>query len=488
MERKGWFGLLPFLEQWNPSDDEEPQKNGLVLAGGGSRGSFQIGALRYLYSKTDLAPETIVGTSAGSIVGAALAQSSDPATQHAYLRKVEQLWLSMNSQDEMFQTRHWVDTLQGLLPELRSIVEAEQKAERVEFPNPLAKIYPRLRGLEPEQPVLELPADPIDPQEKTVLLATRDEEAKPIAWNPALVAALWNAVPTISRHSGDVAGALREAGESGSLFVPGKIITQLLSREIFDSTKVANSGVVYRAAIVGLRTGKLRFIRGDGVLVSETDQPIGEDPYELSLGILASCSIPGAFRPVELGSEIYADGGTRENVPVELAISALGVTKPVVITCHPKEMLPAKELSPSDIFAVIMRSAAIVTNETERDEVEYARSSGALVIDPLFSVHDMLEVEPGLLAINRDYGWIRAAEETLDAPLKSREINTSIIKSRVKAWELEKDLLTGNPDHEIAAEVSKIKLRIRELVLRANRELLPPWHNTWWQNYEKHAV
>lgn len=487
MERKGWFGLIPFLEEWNPSEDKA-EKSALVLAGGGSRGSFQIGALRYLYSKTDLAPETIVGTSAGSIVGATLAQSKDPAAQHAYLRKVEQLWLGMNSQDEMFQTRHWVDTLQNLLPELRSIVEAEQKADRIEFPNPLAKIYPRLRGQEQDVAIPELPPAPTDPQEITVQLATKDAQAKPIAWNPALVAALWNAVPTIGRHGGDVAGALREAGDAGSLFVPGKIITQLLSRETFDSTKVANSGVDFRAAMVGLRTGKLRFIRGDGVIVNEIDQPIGEEPYELSLGILASCSIPGAFRPVELGQEIYVDGGTRENVPVELAISALGVTKPVVITCHPKEMLPAKELSPNDIIAVMMRAVTVVTNETERDEVEYARSSGALVIDPLFGVHDMLEIEPGLLTINRDYGWIRAAEETLNAPLKAREINTSIIKARMQSWALEKEVITGNTDSEIAAQISTIKLRIHDLMLRADKQLLPPWHNAWWQNYEKHAT
>jgi NTE family protein len=46
----------------------------LSLSGGGSKGDFQLGAVRFLYRVRGVRPDIIIGTSVGSINGAKLAE------------------------------------------------------------------------------------------------------------------------------------------------------------------------------------------------------------------------------------------------------------------------------------------------------------------------------------------------------------------------------------------------------------------------------
>ena len=72
MAGKGWFGL-PFF-----SLTPRPEVVSCVLSGGGSRASFQLGALDYLYRHDDqFTPTIFVGASAGSIIASSLAQSAE---------------------------------------------------------------------------------------------------------------------------------------------------------------------------------------------------------------------------------------------------------------------------------------------------------------------------------------------------------------------------------------------------------------------------
>jgi hypothetical protein len=59
----------------------QPTKKALCLSGGGARGSFQMGAIKCLYTVYGFRPDVIVGTSVGSLNGAKLAEGSTPDSQ-----------------------------------------------------------------------------------------------------------------------------------------------------------------------------------------------------------------------------------------------------------------------------------------------------------------------------------------------------------------------------------------------------------------------
>lgn len=67
--------------------DLEP-KIGLVLTGGGAKGAYQVGALRYL-AELNLSPHMIAGTSVGALNGAVLASHNDFSEA---VDRLEELW------------------------------------------------------------------------------------------------------------------------------------------------------------------------------------------------------------------------------------------------------------------------------------------------------------------------------------------------------------------------------------------------------------
>jgi len=95
------------------------------------------------------------------------------------------------------------------------------------------------------------------------------------------------------------------------------------------------------------------------------------------------------------------------------------------------------------------RTVSILTNETSRDELSYARSAGATIIEPNVDVHGSRVVDPGLLAINRDYGWMRAAAVCQDASQEVCEAIDTIVTARMQCWQLEKTWLAGETTREV---------------------------------------
>ena len=64
----------------NPRDTDDPT-SAIVLSGGGTRISFELGALSYLYQVERVNPRILAGTSAGAILAALLAQGPDRDSQ-----------------------------------------------------------------------------------------------------------------------------------------------------------------------------------------------------------------------------------------------------------------------------------------------------------------------------------------------------------------------------------------------------------------------
>lgn len=358
----------------------------MVLSGGGARGSFQIGALRYLYDHDLIAPTKISAVSAGSIIGAMLAQSSDPVEQRAQLMVLERYWLAMTDASDMFTEQAWFQRLREQWGELAAALPTRTNdsdwAVETEGVDGAAAVKAALR----DDPSLNAGGD-------------------------VNLAALWQivqALPRIGRAGAGLASTLRGAEAAASAFRPGPIVGRLLFESGFTQAAVQQSGVELRMGFVGLNSGELHFMRQDGVVVDTADQPVSDQAYDLSLGIWASCAIPGVFRPVKLGDDLYVDGGVRQNVPVDMALRSLGLDRPWVVVSTAQRVEPG-DFGRQGVIASIIRAMSLLMDETGRAEIEWARTAGCPVIEPLFEVHAAMSFDPVSLRINRDYGWMRAA-------------------------------------------------------------------------------
>ncbi|ERF67922.1 patatin-like phospholipase family protein [Cutibacterium granulosum] len=490
MDLSSWFGL----HSLHLGRGSRTPRQGLVLAGGGARASFQIGALSYLYDRCAMNPSVISATSAGSIVGSALAQWPDVAHQRQALHDLETMWLAMQQPEDMFTPRAWYTRFEAMAPHWSKLFEKEQKQQS--SPN-RRSLLPRWlagngsHGAGSDERGQDVTADATasragtsgaadiveDEQEltgqaATLALATSDETIKTASWTPTATVQALSILSRLTRDGSDIAGVLRGADQTSSTHRAGPILAKLLDREFFRAEMVSSSGIKLRIATVALESGQLRYMTEQGILVDRNDDPIGSSTFDLSKGVLASCSIPGVFRPVDLDGEHYVDGGVRENIPVEITIERLGVTQPYVIAAAPSDMERAADFADRNMLDLASRTVSILTNETSRDELSYARSAGATIIEPNVDVHGSRVVDPGLLAINRDYGWMRAAAVCQNASQEVCEAIDTIVTARMQCWQLEKSWLAGETTREVRTTLENARSAIARTVAQIPDEFL----------------
>ena len=81
---------------------------GIVLGGGGSRGSFEVGALEFLYGRV-IRPDIICGCSVGAINAAKLAEGEGNSTQG--LQGLRRLWLGLQTKNDMYLEEAWLNEI-----------------------------------------------------------------------------------------------------------------------------------------------------------------------------------------------------------------------------------------------------------------------------------------------------------------------------------------------------------------------------------------
>ena len=117
---------------------------------------------------------------------------------------------------------------------------------------------------------------------------------------------------------------------------------------------------------------------------------------------------------------------------------------------------------------------------------------------PVVDVVVLFEVEPGLLRINKDYGWLRAADVLAESDDAIRadmaDATHAIVEARREAWRLEEWLWVRNrvdgTEAGTMALVRERKERVRELVDR-RKQLgfpVPEGCEEWWLGYETHTA
>ncbi|SDJ03773.1 Patatin-like phospholipase [Lentzea albidocapillata subsp. violacea] len=341
---------------------------GLALSGGGARGDFQLGALKYLYEETGLNPQVIAGVSVGAVNGTMLAHGPQ------YLSRLESIWRGLASNDSFYlktEALHELERLLGGAPSLEAVERALRDfATRAITAGGAAGIATLFLG--------------------------------PLGFLLGAAGAALDLVPTIQH----LVCVVEQFGRTQSIYHLGP--TRGLVAGNLDTAALAASGIELRMGMVGLESGALRFVDQHGRF---TDN--GEGPVDLVDAILASSSIPVAFPPVSLGAGTYVDGGVREVCPVRAAVEA-GADYVWAIGCSALGAPPDGSFGGRGTLDIAFRANDIAVDEVYRSDIDPDPAGwghDVRVVVPSINVHDPLTVDPALIAIAIDYGWMTAADE-----------------------------------------------------------------------------
>lgn len=506
---------------------------GLALSGGGARGDFQVGALRFLYDQ-GVRPNIITGTSVGAINGAKIAEGENDSEPTQGLRGLEAIWNSLQFNSDMYLFEPWLGTIderiRGFLTGTRD--DPGIRPPRTDFTEWgdlgwfMAKISEMSWVSTDGAAVLEA---------LQAMMAARG---------------LYNLRPIMDRLRADLnldrirawtaaGGSLRlaavclETGELRYVTDDGRVLerdnmTTVLARAVAlapECQAIADGIEGLRAERAVLQEDLRAAAPGEkGALVAEIRRINGEirreeqaltaciaryspapSPLSVSLldGILASASIPGIFLPVTLGGETYVDGGVREVLPLQVA---LDMGADLVWAIHCSKAPPDKQPSfaSSTLLEIVGRSLVdLAIGEIARDDTRTPVGSGRTVkiVQPTIDIHDATTIDPGLISIGMAYGYMRAADVWEGVPEGDRawQIADGIALLRREIWRLE-CLANGQPvptepamgvrlpDPSLEPQIQARKEQLRGLVAE-RRQLgrrLPPDADRWSQTLERH--
>ncbi|RSN60576.1 hypothetical protein DMH01_14845 [Amycolatopsis sp. WAC 04182] len=455
----------------------------LCLSGGGAKGDFELGALRCLYDR-GIRPDIIASTSVGSVNAVKLAEGEDPADAGRGLAGLERLWSGLNTNDDMYVPAAWLNH-----PEMDSRVRdyLTGRSAHLGISGPqkqdgrwgMLDIF-----VDTWNEAWFLGSDGAALLKSLNLLATKARslyELLPIRTllyaqvNLAHIAEWAGAggrwrMATVALESGrlryitETGGVLENTGTpvmvSGPLLaecavLQGKVQeVEDVIRDLQQELRAASTGQksFYSSQIRKLQNdlGKTRTAFA-ACVAAQPAVPLSVDVRE---GVLASAAIPGIFPTVRLGNESYVDGGIREILPVQIAVD-LGADQVYAISASALSVVeqPPGTYATAGLADVVSRSVmSLVLNETNIDDLQVRSGSGAplpsvTVIAPDLEIHDMTTIDPGLVQINKDYGWMRAADvlDGVAADSARWRSATDIAAVRLETWRHE-NRLYGHED------------------------------------------
>ena len=454
-----------------------------VLAGGGTKGSFEVGVLQYLVGVEGIVPGIVTATSAGAIAAAVLAQAR---TRDEFITRVQEIdddVMAMTRREHVFGKQPWLAALDGTA--LGRALEHEIT-----------------EGTRPTFPLVSSGADALTggmPRMGQNRRLDRRARRRQSARRLRMVAGAGLRLPRVRRRlrsSGSAVlnlvpleTALRQGGESGI-------------RPI-DPGLIARPGLQLRLAVTALRAGVLRYVTEDGTIVeSDAATPApgaSAGPVDVIDGAIASASVPMVFPPHHMADDDYVDGGVMEIIPVRAAVQ-LGATRIFAVVAVPLALQrDERDYASAPAGMIGLRAMGVIgVADRQASNLNVPLPSGAelTTIDPLVDVVGMFEVQPGLLRINKDYGWLRAADllaagdgEIVGAVT---EHTHALVVARCEAWRLEETLWSasrpGANDAGTLALIREQKETVRRLV-DERKQLgfpVPVDCEHWWTQYEMH--
>jgi predicted acylesterase/phospholipase RssA len=443
-------------------------RQALVLSGGGAKGAFEVGAVRCLRDVPGVKFDIISGASVGALNATKLAEGG------MALADLENLWLGMQGDSDLYLERAWFTSLE---PILKSLLRAGSSSLAFEAAGVVAS-YAANKIIGSFLSALGIPG----------VLYSVFTSAYPV---------ITGAIDLVKYYN-----AIQQAMKADSVFIFTPV-AQKVDASI-DPALVAASGIKLRLTTVALESGKARVVTEKGVMLDSGFQvPLRE-------AVKASASIPIAFSPVPLsgpnGTEHYVDGGVRENVPLRAAVEA-GAHRLYAVLLNPANLDFVTGFSTPTMVKIAGRSVDLVLHEAQANDIEPFGGFGVpvTIIAPTFLVHDTLLVDPGLISINMHYGYMRAYDDVVATPASRstlRQLSDEITAMRVEAWNLEhwangerlpgaiKGVLVPVPDPVAMQQARTVKKDIRSKVYQriaaSAANSTPPGRAAWWQGWERH--
>ena len=180
----------------------------------------------------------------------------------------------------------------------------------------------------------------------------------------------------------------------------------------------------------------------------------------------------------------------------------LGATRIIAVVAIPLKIdRDERNYSDDNAGNVGLRAlGAIAMADRQRENLAVALPAGATLttIDPVIDVVGYFEVQPGLLRINKDYGWLRAADVMADGdPTLLAEIAAEthrLTGARLQAWHLEETIWEASragahADAGVIALLRELKRQVRDIVDQ-RKQLgfpVPDGCEAWWTGYEVHG-
>ena len=460
-----------------------------VLAGGGTKGSFEAGALHYLVGMERITPDIVTATSAGAVAATVLAQARTHAEFAQRVQEIEDDIVAMTRPEHVFGEQAWLRALKGT-----ALGRSVQFAVTQGTPLP-PTLNEAMPGYGIDIPIGGTPSPRA--QRRAARKLRRQRQRRMFRMAAGAVHRLPRARRLVRTSGSSVltleplADALRHGGQSGIRPV--------------DLALIARPGLELRLAVVALRAGVLRYVTEAGAIVEEdarTPAPgPSAGPVDLVEGALASASVPLVFPPRHLADDDYVDGGVLQIIPVRAAVQ-LGATRIIAVVAMPLEIArEERNFAESQAAQVGIRAMGMIgMAERQRENLATALPEGVTltIIDPIVDVVGLFEVQPGLLRINKDYGWLRAADilaagdATLVADVAAQ--THRLIEARLQAWHLEESLWTapsasGQADAGNLALLRQLKHEIARVIDR-RKQLgfpVPDGCEAWWSDFETHS-
>ena len=442
---------------------------GLVLSGGGTRGAFEAGAVQLLAHQGTPRPKVITGASAGSICAAVLAQAVSDAEFADLTDVLRSDILAMTAMNEVFAQSDWLNELAGTAIEGAVMRAVLGQGRPTVGPDPTLAYDP-------------LADAAVTAPDRWMLVKGSVMHPMRVTRARKALAADASSLMTLD----PLEDALRGRADSGIHPV--------------DQARIGTAGVTLRLAITPLHAAVPRYITESGHIVGPdalTPHPAGAAPGVIE-GVLASSSVPVLFPPRPIGDDVYVDGGVLRNLPVEAAVN-VGASDIIAISANPAlpPPLPDTPRRP-DMTTTFERYAVLQFYDQVRRSLEYPLADGATLtsVFPTLNIVAPFEVQPGLLLIDLDYGWLRAAEATglgPDDAARAGDVSDRLITGRQRAWYAESALTEAAqhgtaPDPHMQRALGSAKQMVADAVSewRAFGLPLPTGADGWAGNPEVH--
>jgi NTE family protein len=439
----------------------------LVVSGGGTKGAFEVGVLEYLNRNADFFPSIMTGTSAGSMICAPLAQAANAQEFQELVGVVRNNCLAITDMASLFGRQPWLEDVSE---------------------TPMGDFIDELISVRTRPPLAPDPEGIDDslngkaaPRKHRSLFAIGSAIGK----SSALVkdGKYLHDLPAAIMNLDPLEASLRGQSEGGMSSV--------------DENRIAASGIKLRITVTSLSDGVGRYVTEDGSMVGEdavTPYEGGGKPGVIE-GVCASGSVPIVFPPRRIGDSIYVDGGIVQNTPLSAAVNC-GAKDVIVLTASPRSMArDEKDYTQTSFLSIYARAAQETTaQELERINLLYPLVAGSTltIVEPTVDLLGMFEVEAGLLEIDFDYGWLRAAEAFGELGQEDiqllRGASDTIVQQRERAWFAEERILEDGPESDLVGALRRSRGQVVEAVTIWQSRGLPQTKNMdqWGHAWESH--